>query len=378
MRSYQTGEYDTSGQLIKAEAITRSTGFEWDWLIPNNDQLTDAFKARAQASGARLLHWWYPQHVGLTREHRDIRAIVDILEKSNPDAVILEIPEQAGAWRQAFNLANIAQHPKLIGMFNYVPIHGKDAHGNNDIYQQVHGAINCDLFAFQLQAEKDGWIQATLEAIGEDAVKHLKRHKLMSNAKIWSVLYSVDLHGSKGPWACNSPSHDENVNFFFANRLSENPRTHWEDFLNAAQALKEAGEPISVWVANPNDALSDEELKKWPVVNREVKIKTRKDYENALDMADVVPILFPNCSVTVCEAVEARCLIMGPKREGLDGNAGTDLNTIGSQVKDAIQIVQSPHLGGKLTTQISSTRGAFSAEVNSGYIEADILNLVNQ
>jgi hypothetical protein len=136
---------------------------------------------------------------------------------------------------------------------------------------------------------------------------------IQEKARTWNAIYSprevefAEEDDYIDQWRSEVPV------IYFISRLSDNQRTHYEEFFDATHILAAEGQEFEVWVANPNEAMSEEEIRRKGSCVTHVGPVKRYDYISRLWAADVVPILYPQThiySLGFCEAITAHNIVI--------------------------------------------------------------------
>jgi hypothetical protein len=213
----------------------------------------------------------------------------------------------------------------IVAMVEHVDIYEqtKVAENVRFMLRQVDGALVSDRIAFPLEGMRHSWINWLNEAgLGEIWDGRLAEIGIDPTV-VWSAIYSPDEVRAHEPEAIFE--NDVPV-IYFISRLSDNQRTHYEEFFEACRLLQARHIKFQLWVANPNEAVLGYEDAAYPRGLNHVITHfgptERAEYLNRLWKADIVPILYPQhmiYSLGFCEAITAGNLVLTHDTQGFPG-----------------------------------------------------------
>jgi hypothetical protein len=160
---------------------------------------------------------------------------------------------------------------------------------------------------------REEWVKQAQRWMPEPDLFHPEFGQFWDNSAVWNAIYSprevefAEEDDYIDQWRSEVPV------IYFISRLSDNQRTHYEEFFDATHELAAAGQEFEVWVANPNEAMSEEEIRRKGSCVTHVGPVKRYDYISRLWAADVVPILYPQThiySLGFCEAITAHNIVI--------------------------------------------------------------------
>jgi hypothetical protein len=276
-------------------ANTKALPDDWHWqlFVPSMGD-GEPWKDVDNVSVWRL-DW--ADNVLQSRYFLDYPELVKAIEQFKPEIMICEQPEHARAIRVA-QAATGVDFP-IVSFWTHVDINRVNVHSDTDpIFRQIDGFMASDEIAFQSNEEMTTWFTG--------AEKLLSGSLDRSKASVWSGIFDTTELDS-----CRI-AHDPDLTpaIFFVSRLSDNPRTRWEEFAQATRKLQKKGLCFRTWIANPNEALTRAEIEERFANLEIVGPMTRDQYLMSLWQADIVPILYSNGSVSFCEAAYADNLIV--------------------------------------------------------------------
>jgi hypothetical protein len=406
MRSYRDNRwlFWSDAQVTKMRAYMEHLpeDWQWYWLVPPLGQLGVGDKKDGMTVEVSQAMEWFEQWTemvpaGTASVHvpwmynvlqgryyfpmHELIRLVEKLRDSNqvPDVLLLEVPEHARAWRAVQQWTGC--HFPIISMVEHVDLYEQTKVPEEIAYhlRQVDGAMVSDRLAFPLQGMYEEWHKAAGDAISMQSLTTLHRNVGVS---IWNAIYASDEVQEYKDLAAQG--HVPIINFI--SRLSDNQRTHYEEFAEATNILRDQGVEFETWVMNPNEAKE----RSWifeTFANVGVAgppglyVKQRPWYLAGLWQSDIVPILYPQShiySLGFCEAIEANNLIL---TEYVEGYETDNLRAIGVDPKDpqdiAEKLKQAIEMEGQtrwevLEYQKDWLRRNRSVEMNIGRVQATI------
>lgn len=309
MRSYQDNRwlFSSDAQITKMRAYVNSLpqDWQWTWVIPRARQLDRSWES-ALPLGVQPVHMTWGDNVLHGRYYFPLREVFKLFEIQQFDVMLLEVPELARAVRVAQSW--VKRDFPIVAMVEHVDIYEETRVPERVAYhlRQVDGALCSDVLAFPLAGMWHEWAKAA-----DDLVRPRVYTLFQEKAVIWDALYDPEevlawrLPGSTG-------DQDETPVVFFISRLSDNQRTHYEEFFEANRILSKERE-YKVIVANPNEAKSADWISRQGDNVHYYGTLTRSGYIRHLWDADVVPILYPQShiySLGFCEAITAGNVIL--------------------------------------------------------------------
>jgi hypothetical protein len=319
MRSYADNRWllSASMQIHRMVNNVKALPDDWKWLLLVPKPGLREGRPWQVASNIDVWSMDWASNVLQSRYHLDYLELHKMIATYKPDIMITEQPEHARAIRMA-QAATGVDFP-IVSFWTHVDINRANVHSDTDpILRQIDGFMASDEVAFQSPEEMTTWFTG--------AEKLLSGSLDRSKASVWNGIFD--------PAELDSVKQDKlpskNPLIYFVSRLSDNPRTRWEEFAEATHRLAKRNLVFDVAVANPNEALTDDEIgKRFANV---VKIGTtgREDYLRTLWGSDIVPILYSNGSVSFCEAASSNNMIL------------TSCNRAGAKASGMLTIKQNP------------------------------------
>jgi hypothetical protein len=321
MRSYKDNRWfvyaDAQSNKMRAYVEALPDDWEWTWLLPPEDQSDardwDRLHRWADRIGVRCIHVPWMDNVLEGRYFIPMRELIDVVLGFDPDVLLCEVPEHARAWRAIQRACNamtgVERSFPIISMVEHVDFYKQTTVPEEVAYylRQLDGALVSDRIAFPLEGMRKEWSKA---------YSHLLEDRFWLDEKMvtWNAIYSpreVD------EWVGDVFLEDGAPAIYFISRLSDNQRTHYEEFFEACRILQEEGREFQLWVADPNEAGgSYDKLQGQLGLNHVIThwgTRSRDNYLARLHGASVVPILYPQShiySLGFCEAISAQNLVV--------------------------------------------------------------------
>ena len=306
MRSYVDNRwlFQKDAQVTKMRAYVEALPdeWEWTWLVPGNEGLDIDFAEGLPKRGISLYPLPWMDNVLQGRYFFPMREVFRFLENGERfDVMLLEVPELARPMRVAQQWTEV-RFP-IISMVEHVDLYDQTRVPELVRYmlRQIDGSLASDALAFPLEGMKQEWLKAAAATVAVDPSPPC-------GMPVWNAIY--DPRDSK-VFGTDSKRYSRKrklpvINFI--SRLSDNQRTHYEEFFQACRLLWGDGERFEVWVQNPNEAQEESWIRAQGPFVTEVGNDGREDYLRSLWMSDIVPILYPQShiySLGYCEAITA-------------------------------------------------------------------------
>lgn len=309
MRSYEDNRWLVSAdaQFTKILAYVKALPQDWSWtfLMPEASQ-ADTSYVKMLPGNVDLLFMTYGDNVLENRYNFDVPFASSILRAYDFDVLLLEVPEHARAWRVVQQYAK--KDFPIISMVEHVDFYEQTRVPEKVAFhlRQLDGALVSDAVAFPLQGMSNEWAKASASLVPDPQVVQAWSGKCTT----WDAIYSPDEVSMYRPV---KESHNAKPVINFISRLSDNQRTHYEEFFEACRLLEADGREFEVWVANPNEAMTSQRVLVEGKFVTQVGNLDRKHYMSMLWQSDIVPILYPQShiySLGFCEAIVAENLML--------------------------------------------------------------------
>lgn len=338
MRSYT----DPPKWLLSSDAqLTKMRGYvellppswRWFWLLP------ESWQSDGTHPGLSNIYYCSTPHMDNVLEERfnfPMRELAEVYEDVEPDLVICEVPEHVRAWRAVQD--SVGRKCPIVAMVEHVDFYDetKVAARVPFMLRQIDGAIAADKVVFPLHGMKNEWLMNARHAspYATDGPK----------IEIWPGLFnSGEVRDGLVRASGEALRDDRSPVVFLISRLSDNPRTRFEEIVGASNDALKSGFEHRLWVANPNEAKSWD----WIRINALAyeqhpfgeKLLSRQEYLQLLWAADVVPIMYDLSriySIGACEAAAAGCLVLTDKQDYYGGLQGLQVGHRRSQIVEAL------------------------------------------
>jgi hypothetical protein len=349
MRSYVDNRWllSASSQLVRMAAYTREApeSWRWHWILPHHLQLDSGWSDVLTGSqNVEPYHVPWGNDVRIGRFYLPWPELEKMRDVRGPfDLVLTEVPEHAMALEYLFQCPVVS--------FN---VHVEPGHFPPTLLRQVEGLERSRCTAFQSERERNIWFE------------HAEPwESKRSRTAVWPGMYSwrTTQESVVPPYVLDEPQIPV---VFFISRLSDGGRTKPDVFGKAIDTMKMGGVQCAVWYANPNEAMPWDEVRKLPGYVRHPfgdKTLTRGQYFGLLHASHVVPILYPNQSGGLCEAVELDNALVTVRENELGVRCDPiDPDDVAASLVDAIGAHRDPDF---LENQREICRSKFSVERNS-------------
>jgi hypothetical protein len=323
--------YEDDGWLLASDAqLTKTAGFvrespdnwQWTWILPYDeiDKAGDCEWKRLHEEGRiDIVEFPWPSNVLQARydfRMDEMRYVLSGTKKH--DVILCEVPEHVVPLRVAMAAENM--DIPIISMYEHVDVYDETDRGlpARMLLRQLEGYIGSDICAFPLEGLKEEWFSGVSRLVSNGVYNQITGlgKDAYDKSTIWPCIFSEDEILGLAP---EQQEKLDNIvpTIFFISRLSDNQRTHYEEFFKATKILQSEGIDFMTLVANPNNALTEGEIK-MQCANAVTVSTDRQSYIDHLWTSDIVPILYPMryiYSVGFCEAATARNHIITAENE---------------------------------------------------------------
>lgn len=333
MRSYDDSMWllNRDAQITKMFSYVRALpdGWSWDFVLPEHSTHPSVGSRLAWPRNVEIQLQHQGDNVLENRYHFNISSSRMILRTRKSDVVLLEIPEHARAWRVA--MAREGLDIPIVSMVEHVDLYDETRIDERVRFmlRQIDGCLASDATAFPLPGMKHEWLDAARLALSGELFEDVATSRL----PVWRAIFSpvevesavdADKLAEYREIAWEMPV----VNI--VSRLSDNKRTRHMELFEACRELGRRRQ-FEVWVQNPNDAMTDDEIRQQLPKHEALgalriapREQPRSEYIDSLWRSDIVPILYPQShiySVGCLEAIAAQNIIVTvqPERLGDDG-----------------------------------------------------------
>lgn len=328
MRSYEDDRWfvykDAQSNKMRSYVENLPDDWQWLWIMPQQRQNdVDDDKALYNWCVHNRVAWQgipWASNVLEGRYHFDVNEMSMIAKQWEPDVLLCEVPEHVRAWRAVQR--RIGREFPIVAMVEHVDIYEQTRVPDRVSYflRQFDGYLAADKMAFPLEGMEREWVKHVADLLPEDAVVSFFHPEIGDDKlRVWDAIYS----GLEVDKAETTESHFI-PRIYFISRLSDNQRTHYEEFFEACRILANEQWKFELWVADPNEANREYgDLQANLGLNHHIThwgTRTRSDYLERLWRADIVPVLYPQdiiYSLGFCEAIMAGNLVVTTK--GLQG-----------------------------------------------------------
>jgi len=313
------------GCLVRMRAVVETLPREWrwTWALPDANVERHWPDALPQDVAVAPLPWM--DNVRQGRAFFPMREVQALLREQDFDLVMTDVPEHVHAWREAGY-----DGPLIATATHLLPVDDKAGY-----LRQAAGALLADAVCFPTDEIERIW--------SSRSVFHVPNFK----RKVWKGVFSPSEVEAAMTRTRKWPPDVPKVNFI--SRLSDNGRTHHEEFFEACRQLAHVGQKFEVWVQNPNEAMDDRDVARQCTRISRVGNSGRADYLRTLWQSDIVPILYDDdriLSIGLMESVAARCVVATPThRSGLPGvhiNYPDKVGELYDALDFSLQLVRDP------------------------------------
>lgn len=333
MRSYDTNTWLLSrdSQMNKLLGYFRNMPqHEWCVLIPDVDRCDDVTALKEAGVGALQVEW--AENVQQARYTFDVDAMAADLGMKEPDILLLEVPELARNWRCVMD--RNGRNIPIVSIINHADVFtwSKTFGKSGALLRQLDGAACSDAVVFHVHGTREAWLRAAYDVVTD----YWMQENVLQKLTIWPG--SFDL--LEVPFGTKNEQDPLAVNFI--SRLSDNPRTHYLEFLEAIDLMGRGRVDFQAWLGDPNEAMMDSVP---PFVTRQGPW-SRRQYFDYLWQSSVVPILWPQWemhSLGACHAIATENILVSPAPPDNRGMPGVVIKgeITGGKLAEAIKFALS-------------------------------------